>query len=206
MTRNFRIMLLLVAAAAIGFGLAGLGAQRLQAQAKPPAEDTTVGVVNVNTLIAKSAKNTAYQAEIQKRAAQLKLEAEQKQKKINLLRSDLDVIANAEARAKKEREIIKAIAELQAWNQIQQTYLQRDQQTFLVEIYGEIDKTVAKVAQREGYDMVVMDVATPDFGKLSPEQLLQFMGGRQVIYRSEKVDLTQVVLAQMDLDFQGRAN
>lgn len=206
LTRRRSIVACLLVAAALGLGYAGLGVQHLEAQAKPQAAKTAVAVVNVNDLIAKSQQNIDFQAELQKRRAALQQESEAKQKKINLMRQDLDVMPNAEARAKKESEIIEAIANFQAWSQVQQQYLQRDQQTFLAEIYTEIRRTVATVAQREGYDVVLLDAPSPDFSKLNAEQLVQVIGGRQVIYRTNRVDLTPVVLEQMNLNHLNRGD
>lgn len=205
-TRQRAIIACLLAAAVLGLGYVGLGVQHLEAQAKPQATKTAVAVVNVNDLIAQSQKNNDFQAELQKRRAALQQESEEKQKKINLMRQDLDVMPNAEARAKKESEIIEAIANFQAWSQVQQQYLQRDQQTFLAEIYTDIRRTVASVAQREGYDVVLLDAPSPDFSKLNAEQLVQVIGGRQVIYRTNRVDLTPVVLEQMNLNHLNRGD
>lgn len=203
MTRQHLTIACLIVAV-IGLGYFGLENQRLEAQSNPIAARTAVGVVSVNDLIAKSQKNIAFQESIQKRRGTLQAEAEKKQADINLLRNDLDVIPGAAEKAKKEREIIQSIAEFQAWNQIQQQYLVRDQQTFLAELYTEISATVATVAQREGYDVVLLDPPSPDYTKLNAEQLVQVIGGRQVIYRANKVDLTAVVLEQMNLNFLNR--
>lgn len=204
MTRQRTITICLLAAAVLAMGYVGFGLQRIEAQAQPVAGKTAVAVVNINDLIAKSQKNVDYQAALKKRRAELQAAAEKKQNAINVMRQDLDVIPNAVERQKKESEIIKAMAEYRAWNQIQQQFLVRDQQTFLVDIYSEIGTTVEAVAKREGYDVVLLDAPTPDFEKLNPEQLVQVIGGRQVIYRSERVDLTKVVLEQMNLNHLNR--
>lgn len=189
--------------AALGLSFAGLGVQRLQAQAAK-AEKTSVAVVNVADLIAKCQKNVEFQEQTQKRRSQLQAEQEEKQKKINLLRGELDIIGDAAARAKKENEIIKVMSEFQAWQQIQQQVLLRDQRVFLIELYGDIDKTVASVAQREGYDLVLFDTPSPDFEQLNAEQLVQAIGNRRIIFRTDRVDLTPVVLQQMNLNHLNR--
>lgn len=204
MTRNRRLMLCLLAAATLGIGLAGVGVQRLEAQQAAKATPTAVAVVNVGELIAKGDKNIAWQADLQKRRAQLQQESDKKQNAINLMKADLDVLVKAEDRAKKEREIIEALSEFQAWQQIQQQYMLRDQRTFLIELYDDIDKTVAAVAKREGYDLVLFDTPSPDFEQLNPEQLVQAIGNRRIIFREERVNLTKVVLEQMNLDFKNR--
>ncbi|MFN3165924.1 MAG: OmpH family outer membrane protein [Phycisphaeraceae bacterium] len=206
MTRPRRMMTCLFAAALLGIAFAGFGVSQLQAQPKAKADKTAVAVVNVAELINKCDKNQAFQAEIQKRNGRLQQEAKEKQDKINLMKLDLDAIPNAQDRAKKEREIIEAIAEFRAWQQIQQEVLVRDQRLNLIELYGDIDKTVAVVAEREGYDLVLFSTPTPDFEQLNPEQLLQVIGNRRVIYQTDKVDLTKVVLEQMNLDHLNDGN
>jgi len=205
MNRYRPLTVCLLAAAVLALGYVGFGIQRLEAQSAPTAAKTAVAVVNVNDLIAKSKMNVEFQEEIQKRRAQLQKEGELKQNKISVMRQELDVIPNAIERSKKEREIIRAITEVQAWNQVQQQFLVRDQQTFLIEVYGQISTTVAEIAKAEGYDLVILDAPTPNFERLNAEQLVQVIGGRQVIYRNEKVDITDKVLAQMDLKHETRS-
>jgi len=204
MNRYRPLTVCLLAAAVLALGYVGLGIQRLEAQSAPTAAKTAVAVVNVNDLISKSQMNQDFQARLQKNRAELQQESQERQKRINVMRQDLDVIPNAVDRQKKEREVIQAMAEYRAWEQIQQQYLVRDQQTFLVKIYGEISRTTKAVAEREGYDLVLLDAPTPNFEELNPEQLVQVIGGRQVIYRSERVDLTSVVLEQMNLNHLNR--
>lgn len=206
MTRQRTVLFCLLAAIAVGLGYAGFGLQRLEAQAKPEAADTAVAVVNVNDLISKSQMNQDFQERLQKNRAELQQESEEKQKRINVMRQDLDVIPNAVDRQKKEREVIQAMAEYRAWEEIQKQYLVRDQQTFLIKVYDEISRTTKAVAEREGYDVVLLDAPTPNFEELKPEQLVQAIGGRQVIYRSERVDLTSVVLEEMNLKHLNRGN
>lgn len=206
MTRPIRLLTCLIAAAALGLGVFELSTPSVEAQAKPKAKASAIGVVNLQTLISKSQRNIAYQEQVDKKLAGYQKEREEKERKINLMRADLDVIADAEARAKKEREVIQAISEYQAWNQIQQQFMQRDRTRSLIEIYDEIDKTVKQVAQREGYDMVFKDATTPDFERLNAEQLVNVISSRQIIYRSKSVDLTEAVLAQMNLNYVKEGN
>lgn len=202
MTRHLRIFLCVLAAAAIGFGIAGYGTQQSQAQAQK--KSTAVAVVNVAELIAKSDKNTQFQADMQKRRTRLQQESEEKQQKINTMKLDLDVIVDAQDRAKKIREITKAAYEFQAWSQIEQQNMLRDQQMFLIELYGDIDRTVAAIAKREGYDLVLFDTPVPDFEKLNPDQLVTAIGNRRVIFREKRVNMTPIVLDQMNLDYLNR--
>jgi len=161
-------------------------------------------VVNVAELIAKCDKNKDFQATVQKRQATLQSEQKKKQDEVNVLRQNLDLAATAAERQKIERQITKSLYEFQAWQQIEQQNLMRDQRTFLIELYGEIDRAVAAIAQKEGYDLVLFDTPSPDFDNLNPEQLVQVIGNRRVVYRNESVNLTPVVLQKLNLDPQNR--
>lgn len=207
MTRHSRIMTCLITAAALGIGLASyqfLGLPQTQAQAPGKAPKTAVAVVNVADLINKCDKNKDFTAEVQRRIGKIQQESEEKQKKIKTMQLELDVIADAQQRTDKERQIIRAIAEFRAWQQIEQEYIARDQRLNLIDLYGDIDKTVAAVAQREGYDLVLFSTPTPDFSQLNPDQLIQVISNRRVIYQTDRVDLTKIVLEQMNLDYINR--
>ena len=204
MIRQSKNLLGLLVAIALILTYAGLTSQPLEAQNQPKAAKTAVAVVNVAELISKCQKNQDFQADVQKRQVKLVQEQKDRETKINQLRQDLDLAGSAAERQKKEREITKALYEFQAWQQIEQQNLLRDQRTALIELYGEIDAAVATVAQQEGYDMVLFDTPTPDFDTLNPEQLVQVIGNRRVVYRSEDVSMTKKVLAKLDLDHKNR--
>lgn len=204
MIRQHAKLICLLAAIALAFGYLGFQGQRLEAQNQPKAAKTAVAVVNVAELIAKCQKNQDFQAEVQKRQVTLRQEQKARETKINQLRGDLDLVGNDAERQKKIREITKAAYEFQAWQQIEQQNLLRDQRTALIELYGEIDQAVAMIASREGYDLVIFDTPSPDFDNLNPEQLVQVIGNRRVVYRSEKINLTPIVLEKLNLDHLNR--
>jgi len=197
-------MFCLLAAVALGVGAVMVQSQRLEAQNAPQAPRTAVAVVNVAELIAKCQKNQDFQAEVQKRRVRLEQEQKKKQDAINVLRQNLDLAGTAAERQKVEREITKELYEFQAWQNIEQQNLVRDQRMFLIELYGEIDRAVAEVAEKNGYDLVLFDTPSPDFDELNPEQLVQVIGNRRVVYRNENVNLTPVVLEKLNLDHQNR--
>ena len=197
-------MICLLVAAAFGLGFMALQNQRLEAQNQPKAAKTSVAVVNVAELIAKCQENQDFQADVQKRQVKLRQEQKEREKKINQMRQDLELAGNAQERTKKERAITKALYEFQAWQQIEQQNMLREQRMFLIELYGGIDQAVAAVAKSEGYDIVLLDTPSPNFDQLSPEQLVQVIGNRRVVYRSENVSLTKTVLAKLDLDYKNR--
>lgn len=204
MIRQHTKLICLLAAVALAFGFVGLRGERLEAQNQGKAEKTAVAVVNVAELIAKSQENKDFQAGVEKRQAALLKEQKDRELAINVLRGELDLAANAAERQKIEREITKKLYEFQAWQQIEQQNLLREQRTFLIELYGKIDAAIGVIAQQEGYDLVLFDTPTPDFDKLNPDQLVQVIGNRRVLYRSEDINLTKKVLAKLDLDHKNR--
>lgn len=204
MIRQHIKLICLLTAIALGLGFVAIQGERLEAQNQAKAAKTAVAVVNVAELIAKCQKNVDFQAEVQKQQVKLRQEQKGKELKINQLRNDLDLVGTAADRQKKEREITKALYEFQAWQQIEQQNLLREQRTFLIELYGDIDLAIASIAKREGYDLVLFDTPTPDFDNLNPEQLVQVIGNRRVVYRSEDVNLTPIVLEKLNRDHQNR--
>lgn len=205
MIRQHAKLICLLAAIALAMGYFGFQGQRLEAQNQAKADKTAVAVVNVAELIAKCQKNQDFQAAVQKRQVKLQQEQKDRQNKISVMRQDMELLdTNSPQHQQKARDITKALYEFQAWQQIEQQNLLRDQRTFLIELYGEIDKAVAKTAQDAGYELVIFDTPSPDFDTLNPEQLVQVIGNRRVVYRSDKINLTPTVLAKLDLDHKSR--
>ena len=203
MNRNRPITLCLIAAAALGFAFLGFGVRHLQAQ-QQQAQPTAVAVVNVPELISRSNAFQAFQADLNQQRQTTQAQLQQREGAINTMIQDLELIplANAQQRADKEREIVAARVEAQAWYQIQLQDQAQQQRMFLIALYGRIDETVSQVAQRQGYDLVLFDTPSPDFAQLNVEQLLQVIGERRVVYRDSDIDLTESVLAQLNLNDQ----
>lgn len=206
MTHKRSLIVCTLAVAVVALGLVGFGVQRLEAQANGKAAKTAVAVVNVAEVIAKCKKNVDFQSDMTKRQTKLQIEAKEKDAAIGVMRLDLDQSPNAKAKQALERKIIEAIAEFRAWQQIQQEIILRDQRIFLIELYGEVDETLAAVAEREGYDLVLFDTPSPNFDQLNPDQLVNAIGNRRVLYRAERVSLTPLVLEQLNLDHADRGN
>lgn len=206
MTRQRSMMICLFAAVALGFGLLGMGVNRIEAQQAKKAEKTAVAVVNAADLIAKCKKNTEFQATMDKRRAELQADQAKQQQKIADMKKDLDTTPPGPARSVAERKIMQAEGDLQVWQQVENQMLLREQRSFLIELYKQIDDTVEAVALREGYDIVLFDSPAPAYDKMNPEQLVQVIGSRRVVYKSPRVDLTGMVLEQMNLDHLSRGN
>ena len=204
MIRQHAKLICLLAAVAIAFGYMGFQGQRLEAQDQANAKPTAVAVVNVAELISKCDKNKDFQAKVQKRDEAFVQERQKRQQAITDLRNDLDLVGTDEERQKKIREITKLSYEYQAWENIERQNLLRDQRMFLIELYGEIDAAVSAIAQREGYDLVIFDTPIPDFDTISPEQLIQVIGNRRVVYRKEDVSITKDVLEKLNFDYKNR--
>ena len=201
MNRNRSLTICLITAAALGFAFLGFGVRHLSAQ-QQQAQPTAVAVVNVPLLISQSNAFQNFQTQANTRRQQLQTQAAEREAAIQQMISDLDLVpnANVDERRRQERAIVEARVQLQTWVQIEQQELMQDQRLFLIELYGTIDTTVAAIAQRQGYKLVLFDTPAPDFNELNVDQLLQVIGERRVVYRHDSIDLTAIVLAQMNLD------
>ena len=72
-------------------------------------------------------------------------------------------------------------------------------------LFDKIVAATTAVAQQKGLDLVLAD-QRPDLpenlGQISVDQLRAILNGRNVLFSSEKVDVTQAVIAELDAKYK----
>jgi Skp family chaperone for outer membrane proteins len=77
-----------------------------------------------------------------------------------------------------------------------------DRGDILSEIYGKVVAAAQQIAEREGYDLVMLDdrsIQPPDDS--SPQAVLGAITARRVLYASSRLDITELVAAKMNNDY-----
>lgn len=207
MKRNRRWIVLMLALAVIGSWGISFGVGRLQAQAQAPFAPTGVAVVNISELITNSGERTAFNEKMRIRDQEFQTEGQRRQQAIEVMQRDLDILpAGSPERLKKEEEILGQVANLQAWQQLQQQLAMRESRLALIQLYTKINDTTALIAQQRGIEVVLLDTPVPPLNQMTPDQITATINGRSVMYRAERVDITADVLAQLNADWANRAN
>jgi Skp family chaperone for outer membrane proteins len=185
-------MCILAAAAVIGFTTAA------QAQ-----KATGVAVVDVQKAFDALKEKTQVEAELQTAADLVKSEDTKRQTKLKELDQDLKIMAVGTAPyEKKQEELERAALDRQVWLQFQQAKLNRERAVRIEAIYKKMLETVGRVAQANGYKLVLFKEQDVNLSSISkPEQISAIIGSRKVLWASDDLDLTEQVIQRLNNEF-----
>lgn len=193
-----RVSLTVIAAALFLVALAGAGAGTAMR-----AQPTAVAVVDLSVLSNQLNERTKIESDLQARQEDLQRQQEERKNQINRLQQDLAVLApGTSAYQQKEQELQKAVLEFQVWSNFESQRLNRERGIQKENLYRKVLDAVAKVAQANGYDLVLFKEGKPDFNYENLQQLDALIHMRKVLYASESVDITSQVIDRMNNEFQ----
>lgn len=198
MNNSMKILSLLVAVAVVaGVSMHAIG------QGGGAKQPTRVAVVDIKAAFDSLHEKAKIEADFQARATQIKIEQDRRQKEIDALRGDIEVIPTGTPdHDRKMEELQKAGINAQAWIQFTTTKLNRDRVRATEGLYKKLLGEIEKVAKAEGYDVVLFKEQIPNFPpNVEPQQLAALIQVRKVLYASDDIDITSGVVQKMNREF-----
>jgi outer membrane protein len=158
--------------------------------------------VNVGTLINEYQRSKDLDEELAQLDADLKAEEEQRRAKIDQLQAEIDRLDPEDpTRVDRTRELLEMQIQYKVWGETKQAHRVREFSLWTTQIYREIIDAVKKVAEREGYDLVLYkDEFQP--GSMEPQAIMEQIRGRKVLYAHPSIEITQTVLDQLNEDYR----
>ncbi|MEL6499383.1 MAG: OmpH family outer membrane protein [Planctomycetota bacterium] len=197
----------LLAGAALGVaGVLGVGIGLGAGVAYQSAEATAVAVVDIDAVSAELEEFKARVGEInvkrEARVAELRAISE----RIGEINVELEALTEAEQARGIELSIEGGA--LQNDLQFKQGAFQQEadllQAALTRELYGKITEAVTRIAERDGYDIVLFDdksISLNDQAAASFAGSVEAIKSKKVLYASDVVDLTNSVLALMNNEY-----
>jgi len=171
-------------------------------QSAMQAEPTAVAVVNVQQVFNGLNEKQSIEADLKQQAQQLQQTQEQKQKEIQQMRSELDVLKPGTQNYQQQQDKVeRKVVDFKAWQQYRQQKLQRKRGVEMENLYRKVVRTAGSVAEDNGYDVVLYDEGQPDFNFESSQQLSQMIQMRKVLWASDKLDITDQVQQRLNNQF-----
>ncbi len=192
----------LLATVAIGVGL--LASLQVSALSRKPATPTAVAVVDWIAVTDKVDEWKEMQAQLKKIRDGLVEEESKMQKSLADLKESMGVLPEgSESRRREEDKWILQSLQLQTWQKFRDNKLQSEQALRQVRLYNKIAAAIAKVADRDGWDIVLWDDSR---NKQADENRLdaaaELISRRQVLYsRKQTVDITDEIILLMNNEF-----
>jgi Skp family chaperone for outer membrane proteins len=170
---------------------------------RPPAQDTSVVTVDIveviDKLVERGVREDELEANKDNRQAQLEEIADQ----IRILEADLKVSTRGTDDYKdKIRQAMEIQAVYKARGEALNQILSIDRGNVSRELYQKINDAVNRIADREGYDIVLFDDSLFPIQEDAPyQEVFRSIITRNIIYHHNSTDITDQVITLMNNEF-----
>ena len=161
---------------------------------------TAVAVVDIFAVLEGLDERVQVEADLQSTQERLKQEGEAKQKEIDQLQQDLNILAaDSEARVAKQKQFDQKNIEARAWLVYEQQQLVRKNIEEYDRLYRQIVSAVERTAKANGYDVVLQKEQIIDLRKVDdPQKITPIINMRKVIWAAAELDLTDQVITLLN--------
>lgn len=194
--------LILVLAAALAWR-AGAGT----AAARQPAEPTSVATIDIVEIFDKLNERAVLEADLKARNEARQSTLDESKKILDAIRADLDpdtgtLKPGTDAHRERVREFMEQQAVAEARTAALRQIVSIDQGTLQRQLYQKVAAAVAKVAARDGVDIVLFDDSLFPIHENEPsENVYRSIITKSVIYRNASADITQRVITLMNNEY-----
>lgn len=167
-----------------------------------------VAVVNPAKVFNEASETKTLKARFEEDQKRIQAEGTAKVEELKRLKSGRDEFKQGSEQWKAANDkLIRSTADFQVWKQSEQIRGDWNQKDQMRSMFDKIQQTVAKVAQRDGIDLVIADIGTKlpdDLDGITMVQLNDAILKKTVIFTSNKqgLDITAAVLLQLDADYK----
>lgn len=195
-----RSVQMLAVALIAGVTVAAFNTQSTDAQnAKKPA---VIAVVDVQKVFANLKERDAVEADITQQTEALQKEATERAQKIKELEADLPLLAKDSKAWKETRENLERMAiEFKAWQEFKKRSLEREKVIRIQELYQKAIDQIGKVAERDGYDLVLFKDQTEAPSTSNQQQIAAIIQNRKLLYAAERMDITDQITQVLNNQF-----
>lgn len=177
--------------------------------ARPPANPTAVALVNLPKVLQSLDERTVRQDAMSKATESRQKQLDELTKRIEALNLELDPKEGGTIKpgTAEYRDKLIQLRELQvtldARFKLLEQVLSFERGTIMRELYVKIDSAVNRIADRDGYDVVLLD--DTDFklpNEASQDDMNRAILARSVLYRHNSIDITDQVVQLLNNEFK----
>ena len=187
-------------------GVALIGATAwasVQAAESLKAEPTAVAVMDVKKAFNALDEKKQIESDLKRQQQQLRKQQQQKQQQLQDLKSDLDMLSpDSEAYRKKKTQLEKKALEYKSWFKFEKKKLERERIIQLEHIYRKLRDAAGRVAEENGYDLVLFKEPPVDFRDANIKEVSSIVQMRKLLWSSDELNITDRVIQKMNNEFQ----
>ncbi len=118
---------------------------------------------------------------------------------IEVLEADLEGLSpNSQRYEEMTAELMRKTLEYEGYVQFANNRLELAKAEALRDIYLELRSAIARISQRNGYDLVIVDDTVGDLTPTTEQEMQRQISARRVLYGARTIDVTDLVIAEMN--------
>jgi len=118
---------------------------------------------------------------------------------IEVLEADLEGLSpNSQRYEEMTAELMRKTLEYEGFVQFANNRLELKKAEALRDIYLELRSAIARLSQRNGYDLVIVDDTVGDLTPSTEQEMQRQISARRVLYGARTIDITDLVIAEMN--------
>lgn len=172
---------------------------------RPPAQPTAVATVDLVAVLEGLSEKTVLEQRLEQSLADRQKQLDTVVEQIRTAQADLETLkAGTAGHREKVRQILELRAVADARRNALQQIISIEKGEMLQGIYAKITAAIAKLSERQGLDLVLLDdSAFPLPANASDRDIERAILTRSIIHRHNALDITQQVVQLMNNEFGG---
>jgi Skp family chaperone for outer membrane proteins len=170
---------------------------------RPPAQATSVATVDIVEIIDQLEERKVRENELETRKNASQAQLDEVINQLRTLQSDLEMLAKGTDEYKdKVRQAMEMTGVVKARGDALNQILSMDRGNVSREMYQKVTEAISRIADREGYDIVLFDDSLFPVVEDAPYQdVFRSIISKSVIYRHESVNITNQVTTLLNNEF-----
>lgn len=168
---------------------------------------SATAVVDLQKLYESLKEKVRVDADFKTREEAFRTENEAREKRIKELNETLkDIQIGSPQHANMQGQLEKLVADHRVWVAIESGKINRDRAKWIKEIYEKMLNAIEAVAAQKKFDLVLFKAPTIDFTEARSDQIRQIIRTRKVLWSIDELDLTDMVIQKMNLEYNRAGN
>lgn len=167
------------------------------------AEPVAVAVVNLEKTMDGLQEVRALNADFQRRVQRMQETLNELETQAEAIQADIETLElTRDERRDKQRELFELNALAEARSEALTQFASVDQGTIIRDVYVKVKASIADIARREGYDIVLLDDRPLQVPRNAPfSEVNRVLLNKTILFAGENVDITDRVITQMNNEF-----
>ena len=170
---------------------------------RPPAQPTAIATVDIVNIIDQLEERLVRETELEQRKANRQAQLDEVIENLKVIQADLETLKQGtNERNEKIRQAMETQAVVKARGDALNQILSIDRGNVTSEMYSKITEAISRIADREGYDIVLFDDSLFSVPADVPfADVYRSIVTKSVIYKHQSVDITDQVITLMNNEY-----